>query len=144
MINTKNELIKLFKEIKYAPFPEMKPYVGLADQFSECALEMICDELIARGVIVQTCKPGDKIWVLEREDGEPVDISCVQFLAKSKGCIIATSWINDYDIDETIEYHIDETQNNLDTDLMVYPEEDCFLTIEEAKEKLGECNENGI
>jgi hypothetical protein len=60
------------------------------------------------------------------------------FLAKSKGCVIATSWINDYDLDETIEYHIAETQDNLDTDLAVFPDEYCFATREEAEQKLKE------
>ena len=99
----------------------------------------IADHLLANGVIVPPCNVGDEIWVIDREDGEAVDISCVQFLAKSKGCIIATSWINDYNLDETLEFHINETQNNFDTDLKVYPDEDCFLTKEEAEKVLKEC-----
>ena len=94
------------------------------------------DYLIANGVICQPCKVGDEIWVIDREDGEAVDISCIQFLAKSKGCIIGTAWIYDYDLDETLEFHINETQNNVDTDLKVYPDEDCFLTREEAEKAL--------
>jgi hypothetical protein len=77
------------------------------------------------------CKVGDGIWVVEEDD-----ITCYMFLAKSKGCVIATSWINDYDLDETIEYHIAETQDNLDTDLVVFPDEYCFATKEEAEQKL--------
>jgi hypothetical protein len=77
------------------------------------------------------CKVGDGIWVVEEDD-----ITCYMFLAKSKGCVIATSWINDYDLDETIEYHIAETQDNLDTDLVVFPDEYCFATREEAEQKL--------
>lgn len=92
--------------------------------------------LIANGVILPLCKVGEEIWVIDRENGEVVDISCVMFLAKSKGCIIATAWINDYDLDETLAFHIDETQNNFDTDLKVYPDEDCFLTREEAEKAL--------
>lgn len=84
------------------------------------------------------CKVGEEIWVIDREDGEAVDISCVQFIAKSKGCIIATSWINDYDIDETIAYHINETQENFDTDLQVYPDGDWFTTKEQAEQALEE------
>ncbi len=79
-----------------------------------------------------TLEVGDEIWVIDREDGEAVDISCIQFLAKSKGCIIGTAWINDLDIDETIEYHIKETQENFDCELKVYPDEDCFNTKEDA------------
>lgn len=98
----------------------------------------LADYLIANGVIVPPCKVGDEIWVVETEDGEAVDITCYMFLAKSKGCIIATSWINDYDLDETLEYHINETQDNQETDLVVYPEEYCFATEEQAKQKLKE------
>lgn len=103
---------------------------------------ILADYLIANGVIVPPCKVGDEIWVIDREDGEAVDISCIQFLAKFKGCIIGTAWINDYDLDETLEFHINETQNNVDTDLKVYPDEDCFLTKEEAEKALKESENN--
>ena len=93
--------------------------------------EHLADHLIENGVIVPPCKVGDEIWVVEEDD-----ITCYMFLAKSKGCVIATSWINDYDLDETIEYHIAETQDNLDTDLVVFPDEYCFATKEEAEKKL--------
>jgi len=53
-------------------------------------------------------------------------------------CVIATALINDYDIDETLNYHIDETRERFDTDLKVYPEYDCFLTKKEAKKALAE------
>lgn len=79
---------------------------------------------------------GQEVWVVEREDGEVVDVSCVLFLAKSKGCIIASAWINDYDFDEIIDYHIEETADNFDTDLKLYPIDDCFNTREEAEQAL--------
>lgn len=93
--------------------------------------EYVADYLIENGVVVPPCKVGDEIWVVEEDD-----ITCYMFLAKSKGCVIATSWINDYDLDETIEYHIAETQDNLDTDLVVFPDEYCFATREEAEQAL--------
>lgn len=107
------------------------------------SVEEIADHILVDGWIRMPCKVGDEIWVIDREDCVAVDISCVMFLAKSKGCIIATSWINDYDLDETLEYHIDTTQGNFDTELKVYPDKDCFLTKEEAEEKLKElkCSE---
>ena len=92
---------------------------------------IIADYLIENGVIVPPCKVGDGIWVVEEDD-----ITCYMFLAKSKGCVIATSWINDYDLDETIEYHIDETRDNFDTGLAVFPENICFATREEAEQAL--------
>lgn len=111
--------------------------VGLSSLLSES----IADYLLANGVIIPPCKIGDDVWVIDREDGEAVGVSCVIFLAKSKGCIIATAHINDYDIDETIYYHIDETQDEYDTDLMVYSDDDCFLTREEAEKALEERRE---
>lgn len=55
---------------------------------------------------------------------------------------ILSLFINDYDFDETLEYHISETQERFDTDLKVYPEEDCFSTREEAERALkGEDDE---
>ena len=104
-----------------------------------CELErnfFFAEQLIADGVIVPPFEVGDEVWVVEREYGEAVDITCYIFLAKSKGCIIGTSRINDYNLDEIIEYHINETQENLDTDLVVYPEADCFATKEEAEKAL--------
>lgn len=92
------------------------------------ACEFVADYLIENGAIVPPFKVGDEVWVVEEDD-----VTCYMFLAKSKGCIIATSWINDYDVDETLEYHITETQDNLDTDLAVFPDEWCFVTKEEAQ-----------
>ena len=118
------ELLSYFADGYKAENRHVVPYTKVCD---------IADHLIANGVIVPPCKVGDEIWVVEEDD-----ITCYMFLAKSKGCIIATSWINDYDIDETIEYHINETQDNQETDLVVYPEEYCFATKAQAEQKLKE------
>ncbi len=126
----RDRLIKLIGDLPFSA--EYEKYNSLE------GAEHFADYLLSNGVIVPSVEVGDEIWVIDREDGEAVDISCVMFLAKSKGCIIATSWINDYDLDETLEFHINETQNNFDTDLKVYPDEDCFLTKEEAQAKLKE------
>lgn len=107
---------------------------------TENFIETLADYLLANGVIVPPCKVGDDVWVIDRENGEAVGVSCVMFLAKSKGCIIATAQINDYDLDEIIEYHIIETQDNFDTDLMVYSDDDCFPTREEAERALKEAH----
>lgn len=113
-------------------------------QPGEKTLGDIADCLLANNVLVLPCKVGDTIWVIDREDGEAVDISGVIFLAKSKGCIIATAQINDYNLDETILYHINETQDNFDTRLMVYSDDDCFLTKEEAVKALHKINHNSL
>ena len=132
MSSDKNRLIELLEDTLH----EWECDVSIK------TLTEITEHLIANGVIVPPCKVGDEIWVIDREYGEAVDISCIQFLAKSKGCIIGTAWINDYDLDETLEFHINETQNNVDTDLKVYPDEDCFLSKEEAEKALKESENN--
>jgi hypothetical protein len=130
-----NEMQKKLVELLYEARKEWDFYFnnGLlkGETRSKTLQEFIADHLIKNGVIAPPCKVGEEIWVVEEDD-----TTCYMFLAKSKGCIIATSWINDYDLDETIEYHIEETQNNLDTGLAVFPEDICFVTREEAEEKL--------
>ena len=125
---TRNKFVELLKDTLHEWECDVQPETVL----------QIAEHLIENDVNVPPCKVGDEIWVVETEGGEAVDITCYMFLAKSKGCIIATSWINDYDIDETIEYHINETQENLDTDLAVFSEEYCFATKEKAEQKLKE------
>ena len=132
----RERLIELLKNNYSCRIEDCKK-CGLCDK---CFIYREADYLLANGVIVPPCKVGDDVWVIDREDGEAVGVSCVMFLAKSKGCIIATAQINDYDLDEIIEYHIIETQDNIDTDLMVYSDDDCFLTREEAERALKEVN----
>lgn len=113
----------------------------IIDSVNGCArnwAEVIADHLLANGVIVPPCKVGDDVWVIDYECGEPIDVSCVRFLATAENFIIATAFVNDYDIEETIEYHIEETQENFDTDLKMYPRDDCFPTREEAEKALAE------
>lgn len=136
----RNRLIELI-DIEYDGEPDCLLCEEASDKCQKCEHRWeykLADHLIENGVIVPPCKVGDGIWVVEEDD-----ITCYMFLAKSKGCVIATSWINDYDLDETIEYHIAETQDNLDTDLVVFPEEYCFATKEEAEQKLKEGADNG-
>ena len=105
--------------------------------YAENQKEKLADWLREYGVTVPPCEIGEEIWFVDRnESGEPIDITGAVFLAQSKGCIIATSYINDYDLTETIEYHINRTQDNYDTNLLVYPIEDCYVTKEEAEQAL--------
>lgn len=93
-------------------------------------------------LIVLPCKPGDEVWIVERsEHDEPCDYSCYMFLASVSGAVICTAFINNYGtIEETIEYHVEETQENFDTNLAVFPMRDCYLTREEAKKALEGAN----
>lgn len=119
--------------------PENRP---LIQTFAEMPLNEVLDLVKAKQeglILVPPCKVGEEIWFVDRnESGEPIDITGAVFLAQSKGCIIATSYINDYDLTETIEYHINRTQDNYDTNLLVYPIEDCYVTKEEAEQALAE------
>ena len=103
----------------------------------------ITDYLLENGVMVLPCKIGDEIWVVERdEDGIADCVSGYVFLSKTNGAIIASSYINDYDLKGMIAFHIRETAENYDTDLAAFPEEDCFLTKEEAEQALEKESES--
>jgi len=128
----REKLIELLKSPhKAEQLREMGVDIGAYSD--DCIEAMIADFLLANNVNVQPVKVGDEIWVIEREDGDAIAVSCIQFLAKSKGCIIGSAWINNYDIDETLESLIEDTQAYFDCDLKVYPEADCFATEEEVK-----------
>jgi len=95
--------------------------------------------LLANGVIAPSFKMGDTVYIVERDEcGEAEDYTGYMFLAQTKNAVIVTSFINDYDSEETIEYLIQETIEKMDTDLCVFPLEDCYATKEEAEQKLKE------
>ena len=79
-------------------------------------------------------EPGAEVWVLERdEDGTPCDISGYMFLASSGESVIVSPYINGMeDLEDILAYHEQETAENYDTDLAVFPVEDCFTTREAA------------
>lgn len=85
-------------------------------------------------------KPGDEIYAVERdEDGVPCDVSGLMFLAHVGGYAIASMWIDDLrNAADTLAYHADETSENCDTHLCVYPLSDCYATAKEAHALLPE------
>lgn len=85
-------------------------------------------------MIEKNITPGQKIWVVERDESEEVvDVSGYMFLAQVGGYVIATSYINDYEtLEETLSYHAEETRQNYDTDLVVCPTGDCYASYEDA------------
>ena len=103
-------------------------------------IECIHDDEAAEPVFTA----GDLVYVIERdEDNIPVDVSGYMFLARVGDYAIASGWINDLETaEETLAYHAGETRDNYDTDLCVFPFEDCYATREEARAVLGEaiCN----
>lgn len=84
--------------------------------------------------------PGADVYVVERDDrGVAVDFSGYMFLAVAGHAVICTPFINDLEtLEETLDYHIQETAEDYDTALVVVPVEDCYSTQYGAKEALKE------
>lgn len=82
--------------------------------------------------------PGREVWVVERdESGNACEVSGFVLLAKVSGAVILTPYICDMtELEELLEYHIEETRENYDTDLSVYPLYDCYTSKEAAKAAL--------
>lgn len=80
-------------------------------------------------------KPGDLIYVIERDESDEVDcVSGVIFLAHSNDVAICSPCINDSsDLDDIIDYHIAETQMMGDTAVSFYPLKDCYADKEAAR-----------
>lgn len=87
-----------------------------------------------RRLVVQKATPGNNVWVVERgEIGEPYDVSGYMFLAQVGDYVILSAYINDLDdLGSTMTYHAEETADNYDTSLAVFPAADCYLSREEA------------
>lgn len=104
----------------------------------ERAQELAKAEKDGRMVVQKPPIPGDTIWIIERDEcEEPIEISGYMFFAFVGRAAIVSSFINDSEtLEETVEYHIEETLNNFDTDLSVFPKNDCYLTREEAEAAL--------
>ena len=79
--------------------------------------------------------PGQTVYVVERDEcGYPVDVSGYMLLAQCDYVSIVTPFINDMtELEETLEYLVTETATSYDCDLSVFPSEDCFATLEEAR-----------
>ena len=79
-------------------------------------------------------KPGAEVWVLERdEDGAACDVSGYMVLAEVDDFVIVSPYINGMEhLEGIMAYHVQETAENYDTDLAVFPAEDCFTTKDAA------------
>lgn len=79
--------------------------------------------------------PGEEVWVVERDEaGNATDVSGFVFLAEVESAVIVSPYINDLeDLEELLEYHIEETAANYDTDLSVFPSCDCFAIRGDAE-----------
>ncbi len=89
--------------------------------------------------------PGTGVWVVNRDEyGEACDVSGYMFLAEVSGFVILTDYISDLEsLGDTMAYHAAETSENYDTNLAVFPADDCYLTREEAEAALEAERSNG-
>lgn len=137
---------KLFGELKI--FEILKEEILDLD-IKDSETNIIIDRIAAltarlyeKGVAFQRFKPGDDVYVIERdESNKAVDYSGYMCIAVSENAVVLSSYINDLeDITDTLEYHIKETAESLDTHLAVFPLGDCYSTAEEAKKAIDDEN----
>lgn len=81
---------------------------------------------------------GQLIWIVERdEEGNPYRSTGYVFLAQVMCAAIVTPRINGVDdLGYTVNWHIKETCFNQDTNLLVFPIQDCYGTRDAAKAAL--------
>lgn len=79
--------------------------------------------------------PGDTVYVVERdEDGNACEPSGYMFLAIADDFAICSAFINDLtELDETMACLADDTAENYDTDLYVFPLADVYKSQDDAK-----------
>lgn len=86
----------------------------------------------------QEYKPGDPVWVVERDEiDEPDCVSGYVFVAHANGVAIVHPYIGECgEIDEILYDCITETRENGECDLEAFPFEDCYHSLEEAERAL--------
>lgn len=79
--------------------------------------------------------PGTQVYVIERdEDGNACEISGYVYLAKAADAVILSSRIYGLEtLEETLQYHIEQTAEDYDTHLDVFPAADCYATHPKAE-----------
>ena len=84
-------------------------------------------------------EPGSQVFILERDkNGEAVDVSGYMFVAQVGDYAIATPYINDLEtIEETMEYHKDDTAEYYHCDLSVFPLAGCHGVNSTPKVRLA-------
>ena len=81
---------------------------------------------------------GDMVYIVERNrNGAPVHTSGYMFLARVGAFVIASACIEDIETpEETLARHADDTRDNYETGLCVFPFEDCFASQDEARARM--------
>ena len=95
-------------------------------------------------MVAQKAVPGSQVWIMERDEcGDPYDISGYMFFASIGNAVIVSPYLSGIkDLEETLDYYIEIAAKEYSSDLAVFPNEDCYLTREEAEAALkgGEIN----
>lgn len=89
-------------------------------------------------MVAQKAVPGSQVWIMERDEcGDPYDISGYMFFASIGNAVIVSPYLSGIkDLEETLDYYIEITAEEYSSDLAVFPNEDCYLTREEAEAAL--------
>lgn len=92
---------------------------------------------------VLLCKPGDKIWVIERDrNKEAESIAEYIFLSQVKDCIIAGFIDMSDDADIILEEQVRQTLFDYNGSLPVFPACDCYLDKDSALKMMKEKENN--
>lgn len=92
--------------------------------------------------MIKNLKPGADVAVVERDEfGEACEATGYFFIVEIHGYVLCSPYINRGcrvldDIDEVLEYFNAQTAEQESADIYVFPAEDCYKTIQEAKEVL--------
>lgn len=92
--------------------------------------------------MIENLKAGSEVNVVERDGfGEACEATGYFFITEIHGYVLCSPYIdvNDReldDIDEVLEYFSAQTTEQEKADIYVFPSEDCYKTIQEAKEAL--------
>lgn len=111
-----------------------------------CRADLFMNYSPKKEEVRQTFTPGEEVWVVERDvDGNACEVSGYVFLAEVADAVILTPYINDLeDLEDLLDYHIEETRGNYDTDLAVFSAYDCYTDQEAAEAALkAETGEEG-
>ena len=111
-------------------------------------------ELVANGfkcfkdksrIVELPCKVGDMVWIVERDGyGDACDASRFMFMGICNNAVIVTvtSYNHNNGIDHILQKHIEETAEDYETYLSVFPIDDMYLTREEAEKALERMKED--
>ena len=85
-------------------------------------------------------KPGDLIWVIEKDEyGDVAEVSVFLFMAKCSNYIICCSKYNSCEsFEEQLEEMANESEEYQGIDVYMFKKEYCFKTQDEAYEHFGD------